>query len=255
MTIRRGSMLVIAFLLASPGTAAAWGSDCKFTADRTASLDTRGVERVEIFARAGELAVKPATGAMLSATGRACASNEKYLEQTQVKLRREGNVLQVQVQVPEDMQGIGIFYASLDLNVALPATLPIEITDSSGDMTLEGVRVTRVLDSSGDILGRGLPGDVEIEDSSGDISVLDQAGALRISDSSGDIVVRGAREVLIPRDSSGDIRIEQISGSVRIEQDSSGDISIVNVGRDVEVLADSSGQVRVSSVQGAVKIP
>lgn len=236
MTIRRGSMLVIAFLLASPGTAAAWGSDCKFTADRTASLDTRGVERVEIFARAGELTLKPATSTMLSASGRACASNEKYLEQTQVKLRREGNVLQVQVQVPEDMQGIGIFYASLDLNVALPATLPVEITDSSGDMTLEGVRVTRVLDSSGDILARGLAGDVEIEDSSGDISVLDQAGALRIADSSGDIVVRGAREVLIPRDSSGDIRIEQISGSVRIEQ-------------------DSSGQVRVSSVQGAVKIP
>jgi len=236
MTIRRGSMLVIAFLLASPGTAAAWGSDCKFTADRTASLDTRGVERVEIFARAGQLTLEPATSTMLSASGRACASNEKYLEQTQVKLRREGNVLQVQVQVPEDMQGIGIFYASLDLNVALPATLPVEITDSSGDMTLEGVRVTRVLDSSGDILARGLAGDVEIEDSSGDISVLDQAGALRIADSSGDIVVRGAREVLIPRDSSGDIRIEQISGSVRIEQ-------------------DSSGQVRVSSVQGAVKIP
>jgi hypothetical protein len=255
MTIRRGSMLVIAFLLASPGTAAAWGSDCKFGADRNASADTRGVERVEIFARAGDLTVKPATGTTLSATGRACASNEKYLEQTQVKLRRDGNVLQVHVQVPEDMQGIGIFYASLDLDVALPATLPVEITDSSGDMTLEGVRVTRVLDSSGDILARGLPGDVEIEDSSGDISVLDQAGALRISDSSGDIVVRGAREVLIPRDSSGDIRIEQIAGSVRIEQDSSGDISIVNVGRDVEVLADSSGQVRVSSVQGAVKIP
>ena len=236
MTIRRGSMLVIAFLLASPGTAAAWGSDCKFTADRSASADTRGVERVEIFARAGDLTVKPATGTMLSASGRACASSEKYLEQTQINLRREGNVLQIHVQVPEEMQGIGIFYASLDLNVALPATLPVEITDSSGDMTLEGVRVTRVLDSSGDILARSLPGDVEIEDSSGDISVLDQAGTLRISDSSGDIVVRGAREVLIPRDSSGDIRIEQVSGSVRIEQ-------------------DSSGQVRVSSVQGAVKIP
>jgi len=174
---------------------------------------------------------------MLSTTGRACASNEKYLEQTQIRLRRDGNVLQVQVQVPEDMQGIGIFYASLDLTVAVPATLPVEITDSSGDMTLEGVRVTRVLDSSGDILANGLTGDVEIEDSSGDI------------------VVRGAREVLIPRDSSGDIHIEQVSGSVRIEQDSSGDISIVNVGRDVEVLADSSGQVKIAGVQGTVNIP
>lgn len=39
MTIRRGSMLVIAFLLASPGTAAAWGSDCKFAADRSSSVE------------------------------------------------------------------------------------------------------------------------------------------------------------------------------------------------------------------------
>ena len=255
MTIRRGSCLVLASLLALPGTAGAWGSDCKFTADRTASLDTRGVERVAIFARAGELTVKPATGAMLSAAGRACASSEKYLEQTQIRLRRDGNVLQVQVQVPEDMQGIGVVYASLDLTVAVPGALPVEITDSSGDMMLEGVRVTRVLDSSGDIIASGLTGDVEIQDSSGDIDVQQTAGAVRISDSSGDISVQGARDVLIPRDSSGEIRIEQVSGSVRIEQDSSGDISIVDVGRNVEVLADSSGKVRVSGVQGTVNIP
>jgi DUF4097 and DUF4098 domain-containing protein YvlB len=236
MTIRRGTLLLIASLLALPGTAGAWGSDCKFGADRTASLDTRGVERVEIHARAGDLTVKPATGAAVSASGRACASSEKVLGQTQIKLRRDGDVLQVLVQVPEDMQGIGIFYASLDLTVAVPAALPVEVTDSSGDMTLDGVRVTRITDSSGDILARGLSGDVEIDDSSGDISVLQAAGGVRISDSSGDIVVHGARDVLIPRDSSGDIRIEQVSGNVRIDQ-------------------DSSGQVKVSGVRGIVKIP
>jgi hypothetical protein len=255
MTIRRGSLLVSATLLSLPGTAGAWGSDCKFGADRAASLDTRGVERVEILARAGDLTVKPATGPAVSASGRACASSEKFLEQTQIKLRRDGDVLQVLVQVPEDMQGIGAFYASLDLTVAVPAALPVEVTDSSGDMTLDGVRVTRVTDSSGDILAKGLHGDVEIEDSSGDITVQQAAGTVRISDSSGDIDVRGAREVLIPRDSSGDIRIEQVSGNMRIEQDSSGDISIANVDRDVEVLSDSSGQVKVSGVQGTVRIP
>ena len=234
MTIRRGSMLVTAFLLASPGTAAAWGSDCKFGADRSASTDMRGVERVAIFARAGDLTVKPAAGATLSASGRACASSEKYLEQTQIKLQRDGSVLQVHVQVPEEMQGIGIFYASLDLTVA-----------RSGGAAGRDHGLERRHDARGrarDARARqfrghpcqGTAGDLEIEDSSGDISVLDQAGALRISDSSGDIVVRGAREVLIPRDSSGDIRIEQVSGSVRIEQ-------------------DSSGQVRVSSVQGTVE--
>jgi hypothetical protein len=66
-------------------------------------------------------------------------------------VRREGNVIQVHVQVPETMSGIGIFYASLDLQVQVPAGLPVEITDSSGDMTLDGVRVVRLQDSSGDI--------------------------------------------------------------------------------------------------------
>jgi len=236
MTIRRGSLLVIATLLALPGTAGAWGSDCKFTAERKESLDTRGVERVEVFARAGDLTVRPATGTVLSATGPACASSEKFLEQTQIELRRDGDVLQVLVQVPDNMQGIGIIYASLDLTVAVPAALPVEVTDSSGDMTLDAVRVTRITDSSGDILAKGLPGDVEIEDSSGDITVQQAAGAVRIADSSGDIIVRGARDVLIPRDSSGDISIERVSGNVRIDQ-------------------DSSGQVQVSGVQGTVKIP
>jgi len=52
------------------------------------------------------------------------------------------------VQVPEKMQGFGVFYASLDLSVQVPAGLAVDVTDSSGDMTLEdvagAVRVTSV---------------------------------------------------------------------------------------------------------------
>jgi len=251
------SLRIVALLalLALPVTALAWDHDCRYSTDRKASIDTTGAARIEIMARAGDLVVRPASGPVLTAGGRACASSKAYLDQTQLHVRRQGDVVQVQVQVPDEMKGIGLLYASLDLTVSVPAELPVEVTDSSGDVTLESVRVTKVLDSSGDISARALKGDVEIEDSSGDVRVEETAGAVRVSDSSGDVVIRGARGVHIPMDSSGDIVIDRISGDVRIDRDSSGDIRIADVGGSVDVLADGSGQVRVTGVKGAVQLP
>jgi hypothetical protein len=251
-TLRLAALLA---LLALPVATLAFDLDCRHSAERKASIDTAGAARIEIMARAGDLNVKPGSGTMLAASGRACASSQAYLEQTQVHVRRQGEVVQVHVQVPDEMKGIGLLYASLDLTVTVPGELPVEITDSSGDMTLESVRVAKVLDSSGDISARGLTGDVEIEDSSGDIRIDDTAGAVRVSDSSGDIVIRGASRVHIPQDSSGDIDVERVTADVRIDRDSSGDIRIAEVGGNVEVLADGSGQVRVTSVKGTVRLP
>jgi hypothetical protein len=248
-------ILALLALLALPLTALPSDLDCRYGADRKASVDTAGATRVEIMARAGDLNVRPASGPTLVAEGRACASNQNFLDQTQLHVQRQGDVVQVHVQVPDEMKGIGLLYATLDLIVTVPGNLPVEVTDSSGDMTLESVRVVKIQDSSGDISARGLKGDVEIEDSSGDLRVEDTAGAVRISDSSGDIVIRGATAVHVPLDSSGEIDIERVSGDVRIDRDSSGDIRVAGVGGSVEVLADGSGEVRVTGVKGTVRLP
>lgn len=251
------SLIAVAGLVlaAAPLSAGAWGTQCRFSVQREASIDAAGAERVEIMARGGDLRVRPAGAARVRASGQACASHEKYLPDTQLHARRQGNVVQVVVQVPEDMKGFGMHYATLDLAVEVPAGLPVQITDTSGDATIENVNLVRLTDSSGDLLLRNVPGDVEISDSSGDIRVEHSAGLLKITDSSGDIVVHGARDVVIPSDSSGGIEIRSVSGSVRVENDSSGDIVIADVGRDVEVLADSSGDVQVSNARGQVTVP
>jgi len=254
MTHKIACLVAAIALLALPMTAFAW-DDCKFSAERKGGIDTTGAERVEILARAGDLVVRPASGTALGAAGRACASRQEFLDETQLHVRRAGGVIRVEVQMPEKMSGIGTFYAYLDLQVVVPAGLPVEITDSSGDMSIDGVKVTHITDSSGDIIARHLPGDVEIDDSSGDIRVEDAGGAVRVADSSGDIVIRGAQSVHIPRDSSGDISIERIAGNVIIEQDSSGDVLVSDVGGNVELLADGSGQVRVADVKGTVRLP
>ncbi|MCE3285700.1 MAG: hypothetical protein K0R70_1956 [Steroidobacteraceae bacterium] len=228
---------------------------CKHRADRRASLDTTGIDRVEINARAGDLEVRPATGPTLLAQGEACASSEAFLEQTNVALRREGNTLRVDVLVPDEMVGFGVFYATLDLTVSVPASLPVEITDSSGDLLASEVRVVKVTDSSGDIVLRRTQSDVEVWDSSGDTRIEDADGRVQVRDSSGDIVIVGAKDVVIPSDSSGDISIERVAGSVNIEQDSSGDIRVADVGRDFTLLGDSSGEVKVSGVKGETRLP
>ncbi len=128
----------------------------------------------------------------------------------------------VYVEVPDPDEDGHDSYAWLDLGVAVPAGIPVSLVDSSGDMTIDDVQVVKITDSSGDIVARKLPADVEIGDSSGDVRVEDAAGRVQVTDSSGDIVVRGAREVVIPTDSSGSIEISRVTGDVRIDNDSSG---------------------------------
>ena len=245
----------VAFLLAPllPAPALAW-DDCKFTAEREASVDTSGATRIEIAARAGGLAIRPSSTKVLAANGRACASSEEILSQVNLRARRSGEVVRVYVEVPDPLEGFNA-YAWLDLGVAVPAGIPVTLTDSSGDMTIDDVQVERLTDSSGDIIARNLPVDVEIGDSSGDIRIEDAAGSVQITDSSGDIVVEGAREVVIPSDSSGSIRITRVSGDVRIDNDSSGDVSVADIGGAFVLSADSSGDVTVSDVKGQVTLP
>jgi hypothetical protein len=236
-------------------SATASADNCRYSVRHRSNLDASGATKVEILTGAGNLTVKPVTGGALIAEGKACASSQELLDQVQLRTQRQGDVLRVYAQMPGDMQGMGLFYATLDLVVSVPGDLPVDITDSSGEMTVDRVRLERIRDTSGDIVARNVRGDFAVEDSSGDLRIEDAEGKLNISDSSGDIVVKGAAGVHVIVDSSGDIDIERISGDVRIDRDSSGDIRIAGVGGDVEVLADGSGKVRVSDTKGTVHVP
>lgn len=255
MNTRSLRSAVLLAMLSLPASAFALDLDCRHTAQRRASLDAAGATRIEIVARAGDLTVKPTGGGSLVAEGTACASSQQLLEQVQLRTQRDGDVLRVLAQLPGEMKGIGLFYASLDLVVSVPGDLPVQVTDSSGDVTADGVRLQSIHDSSGDILVRNVRGDFEIDDSSGEVRVEQAQGKVRITDSSGDIVVQGAAGVHVVVDGSGDIEIGRVAGDVRIERDSSGDISIAGVTGNVEVLADGSGDVRVSDARGTVKVP
>jgi DUF4097 and DUF4098 domain-containing protein YvlB len=70
----------------------------------------------------------------------------------------------------------------------VPAGIPLDIRDSSGDIVVEDTAAVSIKDSSGDIEVGRVSGPVVLQDSSGDIELRDIAGDVSVvQDSSCDI--------------------------------------------------------------------
>jgi DUF4097 and DUF4098 domain-containing protein YvlB len=236
-----------------PATAFAWG-DCEFRADRSAGVDAKGVEKVVIRAGAGDMKVVGRSNAVrVEARGVACAAKQELLDRTNITVRREGNVVIVETDMPQNADNwkwIGNEYAYIDIGIALPSNLPVEAMDSSGDAVFEDLGALQLQDSSGDLEISRIAGLADVNDSSGDIDV-DSAGSVRVRDSSGDVELDDVRgDVLVVQDSSGDIHAERVAGNVKIEQDSSGDIRVEDVKGSFVVDSDSSGSIYAMNING-----
>lgn len=258
-----------------PTLASAHGG-CDFRTDRTAAVDTAGVEKIVIRVGAGDLVVKGGAAARIEARGEACASTQALLDATNVVVRREGATAYVESVIPvgELERQRGDAHASIDLRVAVPSNLPVEAQDSSGDAHLTNIASLVIADSSGDLEISEVKGAVSVQDSSGEIRISN-VGSVRLEDSSGDariervtgqveivadssgaLVIRdvGGR-VHVARDSSGDIRVDDVRGSVTVGMHSSGGIYARNVAGDFTVESKGSGEIEHDNVRGRVSLP
>ncbi|WP_218042626.1 DUF4097 family beta strand repeat-containing protein [Steroidobacter gossypii] len=270
---KTGAQLLLMILLSS---GAAWAEDCKFSSERAAKFNGP-VKKVVVSADAGSLKIHGDTNGELKALGKACASSENLLGKIGLESRRENDTVYLTVVLGSSMTDMFSFkrYAYLDLDIAVPRNVELEVTDSSGDLELSDVGTTRVTDGSGDQLLKNINGnlyvndssgvirimsvigDVEVEDSSDNIDIEDVRGNVRIlSDSSGDIAIaKVTGNVDVMDDSSGDITIREVKQNVKIHNDSSGDINVSDVGGNFAVMVDSSGNILYERVSGTVRIP
>jgi DUF4097 and DUF4098 domain-containing protein YvlB len=235
-----------------PALAFGW-DDCKFRAERAAGADAQGIEKVVIRVGAGDMKTIGVTSASrVEARGPACAGKQELLDASQINVRREGGVVYVETALPQN-DGVSwgrSDYAWIDIGIAVPAGVAVDVSDSSGDSRLENLASVVVQDSSGDLDIRGIAGVADVSDSSGEIHV-ENVGSLRVRDSSGDIEAEHVNgDAIVLHDSSGDIEIESVDGNVRIEQDSSGEIRVVDVKGSVTVDVDSSGSIYAGRVGG-----
>jgi DUF4097 and DUF4098 domain-containing protein YvlB len=231
----------------------AWAQECKFSSDRAANFSGT-IKKVVISAGEGSLKVSGGA-AGVDAKGRACAGAEAMLSKITLESRREGDIVYLTVAVA----GAGMFsfnrYASLDLEVTVPKTAQLNITDTGGDIELSDVGETEIVDDAGDLLLKNVNGSLSVSDESGEMRIISVAGKLTVKDSSGGIDVEDVRsDVRITFDSSDDIAIAKVAGNVDIVEDGSGDISIREVTGNVVIGKDGSGDIRVTEVTGKLSV-
>lgn len=255
--MRTGVMLTV--LMAALVACGAAEAACKYTASREGAADLAGVAKVVVATGPGDLKIVASADARrIVARGSACASSQELLDKLNVEVRREGDTVFIDAGLADsrNMITVGNTYAHINVGIALPPDLPVEVRDSSGDTSVSGIASLQLDDSSGDIEVHDV-GSVEIKDSSGDISVTKVRGDATVTfDGSGDIEIRdvgGNAEV--GSDGSGDIHIADVKGNVTVGNDGSGEIVVENVGGDFTVGNDGSGGITHRGVAGKVTIP
>ena len=234
--MRSPLLAALTVMIAAPATSLAQDYD----APRSATVNASGATILRIDARAGLLRVTGrADLTEVRVRGTARASSRGLLDDIKLEADRNGNEVSVRAILPENRNWSWNNHAVLDLVIEVPATLPLEIDDTSGDMTIETVAAK-----------------IRIEDNSGEIRVRDSGGDIWISDSSGGIDIRGVKgSVDVDEDSSGEIEIYDVTGSVHVGRDSSGSIDVSRVGGDFVVERDGSGSIDFDGVKGKVDIP
>ena len=75
-------------------------------ADRAGGVDAKGVEKVVMRTGAGDMKVVGRGNAVrIEARGVACAAKQELLDATQINVRREGNVVYVETDLPQNQDG------------------------------------------------------------------------------------------------------------------------------------------------------
>ena len=246
-------------LSAGHGLAAPSTDDCRYTAERDATVDAAGADLLRLSAAAGSLRVVGVPGLQeIRVRGEACASRRERLDEIRLVADRSGDEVRVQVEMP-DRSGSwwrGNDEMRLDLVLEIPEDMALDVDDSSGDTEIQNVAALSIDDSSGGLDLRDIGGELRVRDSSGEIRIDGVRGDVRLHDSSGGIEVRDVRgSVTVERDSSGGIRITEVTGDVLILRDSSGGIAVASVGGDFVVERDGSGGISYRDVEGGVDIP
>jgi hypothetical protein len=226
---------------------------------RTARVDARGASRIVIIGRAGWLRVegKPNTTEVV-AEGTARAPSKDLLDGIKLTGTREGDIVRVVVDMPDtrNRQWDSNWDSgpALDLTVTVPANIPVEIEDSSGDLRVMGTAALDVDDNSGGVEIRDVTGALRVRDGSGELDIQNVRGDVTIEDGSGEIDVRDVTGSVTIRDGSGSITARTVGGSVEVLRDGSGGIRVVDVGGDLIVERSRKKGVSYSGVKGRVRM-
>lgn len=247
-------MRVAACLILSLFASAALANQCAYTAERNFDIDPAGLHALAFKLGSSDLQVRGVAGlAKIEVRGRACASEESRLAGLTVDQSRAGDRVTLTPNQAHE-QSFSLFgsnYAYIDLEVRVPATLPIEVKSGSGDADIADVAALDFDSGSGDLIVHNVSGEVAVEVHSGDVKA-DDIGGLEVRRSgSGDVRARKVHgQVKVGHVGSGDLGFNDVAKSIHVESVGSGDVTVNRAGGDVVIGSIGSGDISVEDVGG-----
>lgn len=243
------ALLVIAG--AVPGGMGLAAPPCRFSADLEVTIDAIGIERLNIDAVEGGLAVQgDADSSQIRVTGKACAKSEAAVQQIQLLSNTEGADAYVEAKIPSRRRMFR--NATLDLEATVPSRLALAVQDGTGEILVRNVAALQLRDGTGDIEIEGVPGDVSVTDGTGATVVRAIGGSLQVKDGTGPLTIRDVQGSVTVDDGTGEIKISEVGGDLRL-RDGTGNMEIEDIGGSVD-LRDGTGNVSVSRVEGSLTL-
>jgi hypothetical protein len=229
------------------------GAECRFTADRNFDIPASGLATVAFDLGSSDLVVEGVPGlAQVEVRGRACASEQAWLDPLTVDQQRSGDRVVITPHDGHDLRGSWTHssYAYVELRVRVPTKVAVTVKSESGDTEARNVGALDFEASSGDLVASHVAGALGAEVSSGDIRGEDLGSVDIRSTSSGDINLRNVHgDANVGRTGSGDLNFDTV-GSVRVGSVGSGDVWVAEAAGDVSVDSIGSGDVSVDDVGG-----
>jgi len=213
------------------------GSDFNYDASVTAPV--AGASRLVIDNIRGDLTVRPGEGDTVRVTGqkvvRAFGRNDadKANREAPIRLDREGDELVVRAaNTPFNRARI-----SADLEIALPKNMSIDIRGRSGDVTVQNIDGSVMIDSGrGDVTIDGIGGAAKIESSRG--------GSIRVSKIGGDFELSGR---------GNDVRAENIAGATSVSGEYSGTLEFTALAKPFR-FQSSRTEFSAEAVPGTINL-
>lgn len=203
--------------------------NCVYQEEIAFTVPSTNIETVDVSAGAGSLNVSstPSTRE-ISVVATVCTSRKSGLEGMGVQHLVQGDTQYLWTKIPEDDRRslVSSGYRFIHLDVTVPAGMPVNIKDGSGELTVSGTGDLNLVDGSGAAHIFAIAGNVKVKDGSGELTIEDVQGAVDVDDGSGGIdIVKVAGSVTV-RDGSGDIDVRDVQLEVSILEDGSGDVNI-----------------------------
>jgi len=212
----------------------------EFSEPRSLKLDYSGVRCVVFNVGENKLRVDASPHPQPLLSGYACATSKAVLGKLTLRQERQGERLFVSVDreagADEEGRENTRGYGYMDLRVAVPLEVAVEVNVSSGDAWVTGAHSLTAKVGSGELEARRIPGGVTVSVGSGEVELRD-IGTLTV----GSI-------------GSGEVDVENVRGLVRVNSIGSGSFDLEGADGDVKIEAIGAGKVDIERVRGSVAV-